>query len=131
MLLPGTYQLVASRDGYNPAEFEINVGNGSQTILNIVLDKHPEGLETKEWMNFISNPVRENLRIVFEQNKPGKVIIELYHLTGQKIISYIHQGNSGLNDLLIPLSNLGVGVYICTVQTIQNFSKHKLVKLPY
>jgi hypothetical protein len=130
MLLPGTYQLLASRDGYNPAEFELTVGNGSQTILNIVLDKHPEGIETKEWVSFISNPVKENFRIVFEQNKPGKVIIELYHLTGQKIVSYIHQGYSGLNELLIPLNKLGAGIYICTVQTNQNFSKHKLVKLP-
>ena len=71
------------------------------------------------------NPANNTTRISYELTKSEKVSLDIYDLTGRKVLSF-NEGNklAGVHNVDINLSSLNSGTYFYTLKT-NDFTKTK------
>lgn len=73
------------------------------------------------------NPVNTSMQLVFEFNRPGNLVFEVYSVSGQKVSSEIFSGN-GFQQHSIEMSHLRSGMYILRFVSGNSVSHARIIK---
>lgn len=95
--------------------------------IAVGLQEYFKDKTNQDMFSLYPNPTNQESYIGFKNNLEGKVIIEIYSITGQLLYSDIK--NNILNHAVItlPTYNFSNGAYVVTVKNNTNFMSKKLV----
>ena len=135
MLGTGDYQLVATKDGYAPAEFTITVSADSKFEQNIVLQKHPLGIGNYDVsiarVTKYKNPVLDQLNIDLELGMNLPFQVSLFDIYGKKLLNRQYHGIEGINNINLDISKYDAGTYLCKIHSKLFHKELKIIKLRY
>lgn len=81
----------------------------------------------QDMFSLFPNPTTQESYIAFKNNLEGKVIIEIYSITGQLLYSDIKSNILNHAVIILPTYNFSSGVYVVTVKNNVNFMSKKLI----
>lgn len=122
---------INSSSAYGPSlsysNYDGYVGWWKTDKIVVGLQEYFKDNANQDMFSLFPNPTNQESHIAFKNNLEGKVIIEIYSITGQLLYSDIK--NNILNHAVItlPTYNFSNGVYVVTVKNNANFMSKKLV----
>ena len=105
---------------YDSVDFRTLVLAGSSTSI----DRDPEGVKVK----MFPNPTTGLVALEIEGLKPGKIELDLRHVTGQEIMRETVSLSGTSLQKQIDLSGLASGIYLIRVKNEENIIIRKLIK---
>jgi D-alanyl-D-alanine carboxypeptidase len=101
----------------------------TKTTLGQSQIERPELISAKAAMTLFPNPSSNNVSILFQPTKSGKVLLDLYDMNG-KLVSTIFNGEveKGMQQKIeIETTNFPAGMYLIHLQTADCTSRQKLI----
>ena len=88
MLRPGDYTLKVEAEGYEPKFVQVHVDDGVMTHIEVKL------LRSSPILKPFPNPFRDKVALPLALEHPSKVDLEIFDVTGRKVVSRSYQENS-------------------------------------
>ncbi|MBN2213819.1 MAG: T9SS type A sorting domain-containing protein [Bacteroidales bacterium] len=122
MINGGDYSLSASADGYYSKVLAVKVPDAARTEVNIRLE--PVGIPVLVY----PNPFASNLKIMINDTITGGVLIEIFDVSGKKIINTMYEAT--FPDVIeIDTGLLSAGFYILKVRNGSFERQFKILKI--
>jgi len=97
----------------------VQVVYGLSSIQNLHFSSLSTSLKTlkkqKNSLTFYPNPVSEQLTICYETTSVSKSQIKIFNLQGKILYQQTENSNEGLNNVVLPVSQLPKGMYVCRI----------------
>jgi endo-1,4-beta-xylanase len=96
--------------------------NGLSTPLKTLLK-----MKTSQ-LSFYPNPVTDQLNICYETTQDSDVRIKIIDLQGRAILQKTQYSVKGVNNLIVPVSELSTGFYLCRIYNGKKIESIKFYK---
>jgi len=108
-------------------ENEDNFKSGDALELNELEEETVGKIRELSEMNVFPNPVSTSLTIEYQSSDNASSSLDLYSLTGQKILSQTIEASQGLNVIRLDVSEFPRGIYLLKIQEVNGSLSQRVV----
>ncbi len=136
LLLPGTYNITATVDGYEPQTTTVSVPTTGHVIQNFVFGNgsqvYDQSIPASDLihLNVFPNPFNNNAKISFElPQADDRVTLQVFNLKGQLVTNMLNSNmKAGIHTTQLTIGdNLPSGIYFCRLSTSYGSKTYKFV----
>ena len=87
-----------------------------RTVAPTVASGKEDVLDLVPVMKVYPNPAKDKLTVEFMSGNGGKTSLNIYNMTGQKVMSIVSSATEGLNTQTVNTNTLSTGAYVFEVE---------------
>jgi hypothetical protein len=107
-------------------DYTVNITGNAQAPAYYTEDAvDPEIIETTEPFTLFPNPANDNITVRYMSRAEGNVSLQVYSITGQKVLTMASSAAEGVNTQDVNTTILSNGVYIFEVQNHGDIQRQK------